>query len=77
MKKLVFLSSCSKEELKLLYNITNTVTSSNGVTINKVKYGDNQGDLIELTNVTSPWTINLHVKARLGLEATAYGDISY
>lgn len=60
-----------------MYNITYTVTASNGATINKVEYRDSQGDLIELTNVTSPWTMNLNVRAGLGLEAAAYGDIPY
>ncbi|WP_341216544.1 hypothetical protein [uncultured Wocania sp.] len=60
-----------------MYDITYTVIMSNGATINKIEYRDSQGDLIELTNVTSPWTINLNVRAGLGLEASAYGDIPY
>ena len=85
MKKLFFiiaiaiLASCSKDDDpdRTMYNITYTVTASNGATINKVEYRDSQGDLIELTNVTSPWTMNLNVRAGLGLEAAAYGDIPY
>jgi hypothetical protein len=85
MKKLLFIAaitiliSCSKDDEpnRLMYDITYTVTASNGATINKIEYRDNQGDLIELTNVTSPWTINLNVRAGLGLEAAAYGDIPY
>lgn len=85
MKKLLFITaitilfSCSKDDepTRLMYDITYSVVTSNGATINKVEYRDGQGDLIELTNVTSPWTINLNVRAGLGLEAAAYGDIPY
>ena len=70
-------SSSDDNNDRLMYDITYTVTTSNGATINKVEYRDNQGDLIELTNVTSPWTISLNVRAGLGLEAAAYGDIPY
>ncbi len=85
MKKLLFITaitilvSCSKDDepTRLMYDITYTVVASNGATINKVEYRDDKGDLIELTNVTSPWTINLNVRAGLGLEAAAYGDIPY
>jgi hypothetical protein len=85
MKKLLFITaitilfSCSKDDepTRLMYDITYSVVASNGATINKVEYRDGQGDLIELTNVTSPWTINLNVRAGLGLEAAAYGDIPY
>lgn len=85
MKKLFFivailtLFSCSDddEQERLMYDITYSVTALNDVTINKVEYLDSQGDLIELTNVTSPWSINLTVRAGLGLQAAAYGDIPY
>lgn len=85
MKKLLFivaiafLFSCSKdnESSRLMYDITYTVVASNGATINKVEYRDAQGDLIELSSVTSPWTIKIKVRAGLGLEAAAYGDIPY
>ena len=85
MKKLFFfiaiaiLASCSKDDEpnRTMYDITYTVVASNGATINKVEYRDSQGDLIELTNVSSPWTINLNVSAGQGLEAAAYGDIPY
>ena len=85
MKKLLLITaiailvSCYKDEepARTMYDITYTVTASDGATINKVEYRDSQGNLIELTNVTSPWTINLNVRAGLGLEARAYGDIPY
>jgi len=86
MKNLLFITiitllvSCSSSDDsndRLMYAVKYTVTASNGATINKVEYRDGQGDLIELTNVTSPWTINLNVRAGLGLEAAAYGDIPY
>ena len=60
-----------------MYDINYTVTATNGATINKIEYRDNQGDLVELTNVTSPWSIDLNVRAGLGLEAAAFGDIPY
>lgn len=85
VKKLLFivvitlLFSCSNnnEPSRLMYDIIYTVTASNGATINKVEYRDSQGDLVELSNVTSPWTISIKVRAGLGLEAAAYGDIPY
>lgn len=85
MKKLLFIAaitllfSCSNDDEpeRLMYAINYTVTASNGATINKVVYRDSKGDLIELNNVTSPWTINLNVRAGLGLEAAAYGNIPY
>ena len=85
MKKLLFITiiailvSCSKDDEpdRTMYNITYTVSASNGATINKVEYRDSQGNLTELNNVSSPWTINLNVRAGLGLEAAAYGDIPY
>ncbi|TNJ43501.1 hypothetical protein KFZ70_17030 [Tamlana fucoidanivorans] len=85
MKKLLFITaiailvSCSKDDkpARTMYDITYTVIASNGATINKVVYRNSQGNLVELTNVTSPWTINLNVRAGLGLEAAAYGDIPY
>ena len=69
--------SSSDEEPRLMYDVSYTVTAANGATINKVEYRDEKGDLIELTSVTSPWTINLQVRAGLGLEAAAYGDVPY
>lgn len=85
MKKLLFivaiftLFSCSNddEQERLMYDITYSVTALNGTTINKIEYLNNQGNLIELTNITSPWSINLTVRAGLGLQAAAYGDIPY
>ena len=85
MKKLLFivavtiLFSCSKDEepSRLMYDITYTVLASNGASINKVEYRDDNGDLVELSNVNSPWTINIQVRAGLGLEAAAYGDVPY
>lgn len=85
MKKILFLAitvlflSCSSsdDQDRLMYNITYSVVASNGATINKVSYRNSQGDLVELNNVSSPWTINLNVRAGLGLEAAAFGDIPY
>lgn len=77
---LTLLVSCSSSDdnnNRLMYDVTYTVTATNGAIINKVEYRDSQGDLIELTNVTSPWTINLNVRAGQGLEAAAYGDIPF
>lgn len=77
---IAFLFSCSsdnEETSRLMYDVTYRVVASNGATINKVEYRDGKGDLIELNNVTSPWTINLDVRAGLGLEAAAYGDVPY
>lgn len=85
MKKLLciafatLLISCSddNDNDRLMYDVTYTVNAENGATINKVEYRDEQGDLIELTNVSSPWTINLNIRAGLALEAAAYGDVPY
>lgn len=85
MKKILFivaiftLFSCSNDDEKerLMYDITYSVTALNSSTINKIEYLNSQGNLIELTNVTSPWSINLTVRAGLGLQAAAYGDIPY
>ena len=85
MKKLLFivailtLFSCSDddEQERLMYDITYSATALNGTTINKVEYLNSQGNLIELTNVTSPWNISLTIRAGLGLQAAAYGDIPY
>ena len=75
---IVVMSSCKDDESpRLLYDITYSVVATNGATINKVEYRDENGDLIELTSVTSPWTLDLKVRAGLGLEAAAYGDIPY
>ena len=77
---IAFLFSCSsdnEETSRLMYDVTYRVVASNGAIINKVEYRDGKGDLIELNNVTSPWTINLDVRAGLGLEAAAYGDVPY
>lgn len=71
MKQLFFilviltLFSCSNddEQERLMYDITYSVTALNGATINKIEYLDSQGDLIELTNVTSPWSHNSNLKA--------------
>ena len=73
------LFSCSKvdETPRLMYDINYTVVTTNGAIINQVEYRDDKGDLITLTDVTSPWSIDLRVRAGLGLEATAFGDIPY
>ncbi len=65
------------EPERLMYSITYSVVANNGATINKVEYRDGKGDLVELTNVTSPWSVNLRVRAGLGLEAAAYGDVPF
>ncbi|WP_321279684.1 hypothetical protein [Marinifilum fragile] len=84
MKRILFIASiillfsCSKDDPKrLMYDITYTVVASNGATINKVEYRDGKGEFVELYNVTSPWTIDIRVRAGLGLEAAAYGDVPY
>lgn len=86
MKNLLFITiltllvSCSSSDDnndRLMYAVTYTATASNGAIINKVEYRDSKGDLIELTNVTSPWTINLNVRAGQGLEAAAIGNIPF
>jgi len=71
--------SCSDadENIRTMYDITYTVTATNGATINKVQYRDSNGDLIEINNASSPWSINLTVRAGLGLEAAAFGDVPY
>ncbi len=74
---LLFSCSGSDEPDRLMYDITYTVTTSNGATISRVEYLDNRGERVELPNQTSPWTINLRVRAGLALEAAAYGDIPY
>ncbi|GAB7089251.1 hypothetical protein [Marinifilum fragile] len=84
MKRILFIASiillfsCSKDDPKrLMYDITYTVVASNGTTINKVEYMDDKGEIVELFDVTSPWTIDIRVRAGLGLEAAAYGDVPY
>jgi len=85
MKRILFillvtaLVSCSKndEPQRLMYDITYTVTALDGATINKVEYMNSKGNLVKLNDVTSPWTINLRVRAGLALEAAAYGDVPY
>lgn len=85
MKKLFFilliftLHSCSNDNdlERLMYDITYSVTALDGATINKIEYLDSQADLIVLNNVTSPWSINLKVRAGLGLQAASYGDVPY
>jgi hypothetical protein len=77
---LTLLVSCSSSDDnndRLMYDVTYTVTASNGAIINKVEYRDSQGDLIELTDITTPWTINLNVRAGQGLEAAAFGNIPF
>ena len=85
MKKFLFLLiaaimfSCGDDDEpeRLMYSVTYSVVANNGATINKVEYRDGKGDLVELTNVTSPWSVNLRVRAGLGLEAAAYGDVPF
>ncbi|MGB5989689.1 MAG: hypothetical protein WBG43_08115 [Marinifilaceae bacterium] len=60
-----------------MYDITYTVTTSNGSSINKIEYMNGKAELIKLSNVSSPWTINIRVRAGLALEAAAYNDIPY
>ena len=76
---LAFMSSCSDdvEPDRLMYDITYTVETSGGATINTIEYRDDKGDLVEVSNATSPWTINLRVRAGLALEAAAYGDVPH
>ena len=76
---IILLFSCSKDDEpdRLMYDITYTVTVSNGTTINRVEYLDNRGERVELFNLTPPWTTSLRVRAGLALEAAAYGDIPY
>ena len=73
------LLSCSDdvEPDRLMYDITYTVETSGGASINTIEYRDDKGDLVEVSNATSPWTIDLQVRAGLALEAAAYGDIPY
>ena len=61
----------------VIYDVNYTVTAENGATINSIQYRDDKGDLIDLTNASSPWSIDLDVRAGLGLEAVAFGDIPY
>ncbi len=85
MKKFLFLLiaaimfSCGDDDEpeRLMYSVTYSVVANNGATLNKVEYRDGKGDLVELTNVTSPWSVNLRVRAGLGLEAAAYGDVPF
>tara|TARA_R110002073_G_scaffold108336_3_gene243335 strand:+ start:8039 stop:8437 length:399 start_codon:yes stop_codon:yes gene_type:complete len=85
MKKLLFifiitlLFSCSKDDEpeRTVYDITYSVTAANGATINKVEYMNGKGVVIELIDVSSPWTISFESRAGLGLQAAAYGDIPY
>lgn len=72
-----FSCSNSDDNIRTMYDITYSVNATNGATINKVQYRDSNGDLIEVNNVTSPWSKNLTVRAGLGLEAAAFGDIPY
>ena len=86
MKKtitLLFISlsilSCSNNNdlTTVFYDVTYTVTASNGATINQIEYLDENADRVTLTNVNSPWTINLRIRGGLALEAAAYGDVPY
>ena len=85
MKKILFISiiallfSCSKDDEpeRTLYDITYSVTAANGAIINNIEYMDGKGVIIELTDVSSPWTISFESRAGLGLQAVAYGDIPY
>jgi hypothetical protein len=85
MKKLLFIAivtllvSCSNndEPDRLMYDVTYTVTANNGATINKVEYLDSQGVLIEVNNVSSPWSINLRLRAGLALDVVTFGDIPF
>ena len=77
MATMMFSCGDDDEPERLMYSITYSVVANNGATINKVEYRDGKGDLVELTNVTSPWSVNLRVRAGLGLEAAAYGDVPF
>ena len=74
----IFYSCSNNNEIeRTIYDITYSVNATNGATINKVEYRDSQGDLVELTNISSPWSISLRVRAGLGLEAATYGDVPF
>lgn len=86
MKKLVLISlilctiwACSNNDPlpETMYDVSFTVTAENGATINSIQYRDGNGDLIEVTSATSPWSIDLDIRGGLGLEAVAYGDVPY
>ncbi len=77
MATMMFSCGDDDEPERLMYSVTYSVVANNGATINKVEYRDGKGDLVELTNVTSPWSVNLRVRAGLGLEAAAYGDVPF
>lgn len=85
MKKLFFILailtffSCSHddEQQRLISDITYLLTTLSGAIINKVEYLESQGDMIKFIDVTSLWGINLTVRAGLGLQVIAYGDIPY
>ncbi len=74
---IIFSCSDDDEPERLMYSITYSVVANNGATINKVEYLDENADRVELTNVTSPWSVNLRVRAGLALEAAAYGDVPF
>ena len=84
MKNVLFIiviilsSACSDgSDDSVIYDITYTVTASDGTTINKVQYKDSDGDLQVLNNVNSPWSINIKVRGGLALEAAAFDNILY
>lgn len=74
----LFLSCSSGGSVdRTMYTVNFTVTATSGTTLNKIEYRDGTGTLKELTNVSSPWTISLQIRAGLGLEAAAYGDVPH
>ncbi len=83
MRRLLFfllsisLIACSSDDTpdRVVYDITYTAAVANGATLNKVQYRDSNGDLVELENVSSPWSISLRVRAGLALEAAAFADV--
>ena len=74
---LISCSSDDDESTRTMYSVSYTVRATNGATINKIEYRDENGDLIEVNSPSSPWTINLRIRAGLAVEARAYGDVPY
>lgn len=74
---LVSFACSNDDEPVTMYDVSYTVTAENGATINLIQYRDGNGDLVDVTNATSPWSIDLEVRGGLGLEAVAFGNIPY
>lgn len=71
------LTTCKKNTARdrLMYSITYIVEANGGAEINYINYRNENGDLVELFNVPSPWRVDLRVRAGLALEARATGNI--